>query len=312
MNKYLYFGLLATILMGYPTPFHARFTTIFAHGVLGNQYNVLWYAPPGNPLGWHVIETPYHSFNFPDVAPGKKDRPILSNLNIGQAADIRILNENVQYIITTRCTEPNDGIILAGYSRGAITILNYLAILSMKPPFSATDYYFYSILNLTTTERTSILRCIKAVILEAPTDTPEGFQLGMENLLSSSKDYASWLASWVPGKHFLFQKLSSYDPQGIHPAMVVQYIDKNIPLLFVHSEVDEVNNIKRSENLINILKNSGHTKVYFLPLKDGKHVKYNLGKDKDGYMMGVHAFYAKLGLPHDTTIAAKGLERLKS
>ena len=285
----------------------AHLTTIFAHGVLGNEYNVLWYAPPVNPevnsVSWHIIETPYYSFNFPDVPPGKKDMPILSNINIGQDLDIQTLASNVEKVIATRCTNPDDGIILIGYSRGAITIFNFLAILSVP----ATDP-FYTILSLTTQQRQHILGCIKAVILEAPVETPQEFTKAMHNLLGSY--YGRWTHYFSYVIPTIFHRFSSYNPQGIHPIDVINDISTKIPMLFVHATTDEINPISSSENLYNELKKTGHD-VYFLKLNAGKHGKYNLGQDAYGYMAGVHAFYDILGLPHDQQWVEEGMKRLQ-
>jgi pimeloyl-ACP methyl ester carboxylesterase len=300
--------LLLCILTPFCQQLSARepqLTTIFAHGVMGNKYNVLWYAPPGTPSGWHIIETPYHAFDFPDVPNSRKGVPIISNLNIGQDLDIKTLTENVQKIIATRCTEPEDGIILFGYSRGAITIFNFLSLLSMQP-----NNLYYTIISLTPAERAHIRHCIKAVILEAPINNPQEFAESMHKLLSTSTSWALWAASWVPGKHRLFQSLSSYDPLGIHPISVYQDVDKNIPILFVHSKNDEINAIEGSRYLFDRLKSTNH-KVYFLKLNDGKHVKYNIGKSAEEYQTGVHAFYKHLGLPHDEKLATAGMNHLE-
>lgn len=286
---------------------------LFAHGLWGSGKQATWYAPTKD-SNWYIMNCPYYTFNFPDVQTKNgevvKGKAIREKVNIGQDIDIAKFLEEYKKVENQN---PNKKIVLVGQSRGAMTIINALAT-------NPEDF-----------------KNVKAIILESPGDDPFNvvknyFSWGqskdetplidvdpvlspiVSKIFSYISQFASYsfsnIAAWLILKYYY----PAYDPDGIKPIDVVDKIDKNIPILIIHSEEDEMTPMSSPENLYKKLKDSNH-KVEFLKLKNGLHGKYNCPqKPKENkeclesaqeYMAATNLFYMINGIPFDPEIVKK-------
>ncbi len=164
-----------------------------------------------------------------------------------------------------------DKVVLVGSQRGAATAINFAA----NEP-----------------ER------LAALILESPFDSIE----------NAFYDYWGWLSFYKNYKNKINHP--AYNGSAIKPINIVDNINQDIPILFVHSKVDSEFPVQCSQRLYAKLKNKNHKHIYFLELKTGKHMEYHLSKDASRYQYVVHAFLAKYNLPHNKELAKKGKDLL--
>jgi len=168
-----------------------------------------------------------------------------------------------------------NGIVLVGISRGSATILNYAAVNKDTP--------------------------IKAIIAEASFDTLKSV---VKHLLKR------FHVSWVPFSRKIGMKIAdnqfqNLNVRGLFPIDIVANIDKNIPILLVHSRKDAVVPLASSRVLYIRLRTSGHKHVYLLELPLGNHGKLMQSGSNKLYQNVVHAFYKKHKLPHNKDCADK-------
>lgn len=241
---------------------------IFCHGLGGNQRQAYYYARDNSVLG-----TPLALFNFPDV---KNDSSAIhtQKVNLGQELDIATLN----YVYQEAAEQfPAIPCILAGVSRGAATILNFLA--------------------------TNSDPSIAAAIVESPFDTLHTVLAHQIELLK---------LQWIPGFHNACMAFARFwwfplvDMKGIFPLQSVKNISTNLPILFIHSAEDELIPTQCSRNLFHELVSRGNTNVYYLELTAGKHANVINGPQGHIYKQVVHAFYKKYNLPHSSELALLG------
>jgi dienelactone hydrolase len=190
----------------------------------------------------------------------------ITKVYFGQEYDIQTLSKTYAEHIKKY---PTGDVVLHGFSRGAATVLNFLA----------TSYK-----GLPTKDQR-----VRACILEACYD----------KLPASPSMVPQWLFEWIfPG----------YKPQGIWPKDVVENFPKNIPVLLVTSKKDVRVPATCSWQLYDALRNADHTYVHILELENSAHPGYTYenAADREKYETTVHAFYKKYGLPHDPELAEKG------
>lgn len=265
-------------------PFGTKPTTfLFAHGLQGRSTNAEWYAPSLD-RDWHIIECPYYTFNFPDVAEGK-GKLIYEKVNIGQDLDIQALTDAYKDILqSSQLGDPQEGIVIVGDSRGAVTALNAAAKKNLPR--------------------------LRAIIAIGVADTPlnvlhhvlEGYHVSSDFVADTAYDLMSRF--WYTG----------HNPDGISPLHAAQYIDKELPILLVHAEDDEFTSINSSRIVYYELLLSGHNPdtLFLLVLPHGKHGKYNFSDPKSAHIfnVGVHAFKSWSGIPYNPELADEGEQYL--
>lgn len=250
---------------------------LFSHGLWGSEKQATWYVPleKSEKDDWYLITCPYFSFNFPDVKI--KNGKILKGevdkkyVNLGQTLDIK------KFIEEYKKLPKNKKVVLIGQSRGAITIINALATYPQE------------------------FKNVKAVILESPADDP----------LNVIKNYYTIL-KWTPD--FMLKRILSwyyplYDTNAPKPIDLVEKTDKNIPILIIHSNQDEMTPMENVKSLVEKFQKTGHNKVSFLTLEKGLHGKYNCPQkpkenkeclnDAKIYRGAVHLFYKMNGIPYE-------------
>ncbi len=242
---------------------------LFAHGI-GNTREQIRSYQQGNNGHWYIVGELSESFDFPEVENGRVNR---KKANLGQEDDIKAL-ESAHQRFCAPGAKANKAVII-GVTRGAAAALNYAA---QNP------------------------RGIKALVLEATFDTPETCMMYM---------LKRYHVSWVPGfkkaaRRFGRSRYQGYNKLGIKPIESVAKIDKNLPILFIHSKKDAFVPAESSRILYNKLKAQGHEHVYLLELESGNNDNYYQGADAFKYQATVHAFYAKYGIDHNAHYAALG------
>jgi hypothetical protein len=261
------------------TPFATRsmhdVIYIFAHGLGGNRNQAYSYQK-STIIGDTVV-----SFNFPDVHETSLYNS--KKVTLAQESDIQALKQayiqaRERYI---KKASSYKGMVLLGVSRGASAVLNFLA-----------------------TERTDH---IKAAIIECPFDAID--QIIYYQLKAYS---AHWVPLLKPGLHKLIQKavFPHYNPQGIQPIDLVDKIDKNIVLVFVHSPDDNFVWVNSSRALYWKAKKAG-LNVYLIELPTGAHARCLSGIEGRYYRAAIHALYKHLGLPHNPEYSTQGEPILK-
>ncbi len=242
---------------------------VFAHGLGANKSQA---CKLFNPLSKQsILCGPVGIFDFPDAKPSENVF-YKKYVNLGQSRDI----ERLSYACDRTLEQVSDcnGIVLLGISRGSATILNLAAINKDIP--------------------------IRAIIAEASFDTLKSV---VKHLLKR------FHVSWIPFSRKISTKIANnwfqdLNIKGLFPIDIVANIDKNIPILLVHSRKDSVVPIASSYVLYIALLASGHKHVYLLELPSGDHGKLMQSNNKL-YQNAVHAFYKKNNLPYNKACAAK-------
>lgn len=237
-----------------------RPAVLFSHGIADTYRQAFRY------YNLKIIKKPFYTFNFPDATLScmKVDRTLTV---FGQEDEINCLSSAYDQV---RILEPEKPVLLYGVSRGASTILNFIA--HRKP------------------------ENIKAIILESP--------------FASIDDVISYLASKNKVSLGIARKIFSYIfPRykwlGLKPLDIVDAIPKDTPILLICSTSDALVPSSTTIKLYNALLNAG-CHVYLAVLNVGSHAKLFLSDDWPLYKKAVHAFYKKSGLEHDTNLAHEG------
>lgn len=254
---------------------------LFAHGLgaTKDQATMFFANKPSTTKESHyesnkswLIQEPCFLFNFPD-AKGE-DLYDRKKVNLGQEEDIATLLTAYQAAVEMA---PNCPLVGVGISRGSSVLIN-----------AASD------MNL------------KALVLESPFDTITAV---IKHLLDRFK------VSWLPLSEKLAYKIcQTHFPQikidGICPLYMLEKIPADLPIIFIHSKKDKVVPINSSRRLYMKLRQLGHEHVYLVELASGNHGKLLIGPDSEFYLLTVHAFYKKYGLPHDPDYAQRGAHLL--
>lgn len=177
----------------------------------------------------NIITGPCHTFDFGDG---------LRTINLGQEKDCHLFASAYTQL---RTKHPTANIILVGLSRGAVTILNTLAL------HSEIDW-----------------SPVKAAILESP----------YADITAMAEQIASSYMFFVPFKKALMRKiinsLPSYNRDGIQPIDMIEKIQHRFPIFIGYSEADKTVPAAGTQLLIDTLKSAGHT-VTSWSSKTGKH-----------------------------------------
>ncbi|MDP3889274.1 MAG: hypothetical protein Q8Q25_01885 [bacterium] len=241
---------------------------LFSHGIADTQAQAHRYKQPG------IVAEPLTTFDYPD-ATTRFWRLNFWYTNFGQEKDIEALKHTygIQQEQMNLAHETNAPVVLFGLSRGASTILNFIA---QHNPSN-----------------------IQAIVLESPYDHVNSIAKHLAYQLHlSSFPHASNLIHYLMSLLFF-----GYNRNGIQPIDSVPKIqNRNIHILILCSKKDQWVPWKSSRNLFN----AGHTQVHFIALDHGKHAKILVGTDRDTYHSVVHAFYKKYGLSHHKDYAVCG------
>lgn len=196
----------------------------------------------------------------------------ISKINFGQELDVMNFKynyENHLLRLNDNYKNYNKNVILYGFSRGAATIFNFMAV---HKPLQ-----------------------VKALVCEGIFDSvPNILQLRFKNT------YKIMLK--------ILEKFTSFKTNSISPISSVNEIPLNLPILFISSYSDYIVSYKSTYNLYKTLRELGHNKVHILILKKPGHLNYvfHNTEDKNVYEQAVHAFYKKYKLPYIEELALKG------
>jgi hypothetical protein len=301
---------------------------IYAPGLIGSEILMGRYCPEytagtGEKVSWkvggHVIGKPHTGVNFPDanlkkptcftlnpltiltnnvrqdlfpiierffnekygitVVDNPKSTETVANYtpnfaaaNIGQKKDINVLRKKYKEHILKY---PNTNIILYGDSRGAATSFNFIALHKPEQVKAAVLEGIFD----------TVPHCVKHFLYDDK--SPEAEKC-LHNLLS--------LIAW------------KYNKNGINPHKCAEFINDDIPLLFVTSLKDGLVPPQGTIGLYKRLKERGHKKIHLLVLKKSLHPAYMIDdpEDRKIYEAAVHAFYKQYNLPHNSSKAALG------
>lgn len=249
---------------------------LFAHGLAANQTQAIKLFKPH--IQESILYGPTAIFDFPDAKKEENDYHA-KYVNLGQTRDIQCLvhacNRTRQKL--AKC----EGVVLVGVSRGSAAILNYAALYKNAP--------------------------IKAIIAEAPFDHLKSI---VNHLLK--RFHLSWMPfSEKIGMSLAAKRFPDLNINGLFPLNTVSNINKNIPILLVHSQKDAVIPITSVYMLYRALRASGHNHVYLFEIPSGDHGKLMFSRSALAYQNVVHAFYKKYDLPHHVQSAHKGERILK-
>jgi len=244
-------------------------TTLFAHG-LGGGSNHGEHCRYNHRSGKGFIEGALEVFDFEDSSahPRWKKKPSC----LAQEGDMRCL-QGAYHAIASE----GRPVILAGVSRGAATILNFMG-----------------------TAPAQDVRQVRALVLESPFDK-----------LKSILEYKFGFIGEMPGIEYAAKRiaLGGYNPNGIQPIQVVDKISKDIPILLICSKQDGLIPSSSTINLYRKIVESGHTRAHLLELERGPHANLPWGENGGIYRNVVHAFYRHYNLPYNREAALAGQEQ---
>ncbi len=270
-QTYLYLGFIAVFgLIKASDPTHAM---LFAHGLADTHLQADNWKPSkkddnkpcifnGSITCKDFLDATTHFWrvNFPWTS-------------LGQDNEIAVIRDAYEEI---KAKNKEQRIILGGLSRGASTMLNFLA--THKP------------------------ETVDAVVLESPFSSMRDVaQNIVESCFLKHVPYLKEISSQLVGLIFW-----QYSDAGIHPINVVQEIDKNIPIIIISKEDDHLVPTKITSLIVEKLRNHGHKKIHHLIMNEGQHGKYILGDEGKRMQNVVQAFYKYYDLPHNEEQAKKG------
>lgn len=277
---------------------------VAVHGMWGSKDLAdLCVYSPDNEVGFILPHTPLITFNFPDattdfaktarmhylekkhlthtlttaaITPEDWERVRVASL--AQEEDIRHLETH----ILSKQAQDYPNLILAGVSRGAATIINYMG--SKLPPAN-----------------------IKALILDAPFDAI--YEVLHARLKLKNLHMVPLLTTMLNFYGTYYFK--NYSTAGIRPIDVVDCIP-NIPILMICSLQDTVVPPANTMRLYKKLLESGRTNVHLFitPYGDHGRIMYNAQHPEVGitYRNVVHAFLHRYNLEHESSWAHAGHE----
>ncbi len=229
------------------------YVNIYAHGLTTNATASTRYK--------HYVGGEFVAQDGPEWHHGHADQAGTLQSCLGQLGDILVVADQLKPYRNS-----DKKIILSGASKGAATIINTVGFLAAYEP--------------------SLLRGLAAVIVDSPFDTigrvavslasSVGYSLGgqtwatIAEMLASNR-YAQWLVPPLTKRGFC-----NYDPEDIVPLTSVQelwrYVDKNVVVVFVHSQEDAIISVDASRTLYIELKKQGFNNLYFIETEQGEHV----------------------------------------
>lgn len=225
--------------------------TLFAHGLGGEGTNCYYYKDADVFHDDVNIEKPQFKrnlmhFNFQDTwYEGNKPSCL------AQDADINALKD--WYDASVR---ENHKVILYGLSRGAATVLNFLAI--HKP------------------------KNVACAVLESPFDDLE--TIVQDQLKSFGIGYIPGLgtlaSACITPIVTLYPRLLNHTVFGVYPKDVVHEIPHDIPLMFISSKQDSLIPQSSTQNIVDIIKKSGHPQYHNIICNVGGHAGVTLSNNQ--------------------------------
>jgi len=257
-------------------------TYLFAHGLADTHKQAYRYAKTAREGGniynneRYIMDGDIVTFDFPDATEGIL-RVNRKETSLAQENEIECLAKEYTKILEMNHLQNKTDLVLVGLSRGASTIINFMATYNNPSE-------------------------VKALVLEAPFDTAQ----------SISEHIAQHLhIKWIPGIKKLGNRLmsfifSKYRENGIQAINMVNKIRPNMPILIICSTQDTLVPADSSIRLYKALRESGHECTHLLVVNSGKHSKMLWDKEGATYQNVVHAFYKKYSLPHNEVYAQQG------
>jgi pimeloyl-ACP methyl ester carboxylesterase len=251
----------------------------FAHGIADSGAQAYHYTRTHSVDGKNVdndrwiIDDNVITFNFPDAHGWLATifRINFRQTDLAQETEIAALSDAYNKAITEN---PFHDFILIGMSRGASTIINFLAL--KNPPK------------------------VRALILESPFDS----------IPAIIKDLYAEPWQRKVARNFVSTAFPLHNLKGLQPIDVVGKLPIALPMLIICSEQDTRVPCASSLRLAQKLVKTGHTQIFVVQLPRGYHSKLLSGPDGHIYQKAVHAFYTLFNLPHDTALALEGAEYL--
>ena len=203
----------------------------------------------------------------------KFNRPVnRSKMYLGGLKDVQVFCDEIKHI------NEQDNIIVLGCSRGGATTVSAFGIYNFKN--------------------------ISAVILDGcPADMlltadPMLAQIGLGSLFKSS------IFSIV---------FPSFCQDYITPLQSIKkIINKNLPILLIHSQDDYIVSYIHSLKLYKEFIQQGFNNVYIVLTKKGRHAfLLQSPESKDLYLRAVHSFYKKYNLPYNAKFAVENMDLYK-
>ncbi len=266
------------------------YINIFAHGLTGNANNL---KPYKEFLGG--IITGKNGPEWDERLYGKYAGPLQSSL--AQEKDIAVVADQMALY-------PHARLILSGVSKGAATMINTVGWLAKHNPI--------------------LLRNLQAVVVESPFDCMENVAANMvhtvvekfasEHLSTSVETTVDSYCVRPLVKYIEKIRFRNFDPEGITPIKAVrelwQGVDKELVVVFVHSQEDTVISVNASRMLYIALKEQGFKNLYFLETEKGAHANVFWGADKENVLEQLCYIYLHHNLPLPYELSADYAEQL--
>lgn len=236
----------------------------------------------------YTIAAPTRAFNYPD-ATQRFWRVNFWRTNLAQDADVLTLKRALEQL---KKQSPRTEVILYGVSRGASTIVNFMAEYNTEIDSALEKCGM----------RASTLPRIKAVVLESPFDDIASVARHLAqrvyiDTLPYGARYGQQAVQSIIGTIFI-----NYNKNGLTPIKSASLMPKDIPTLIICSEQDQLVPCWSSQALYQALQESGHKNVHILKLKKGLHAQLLSGPEGEDYQQTVHAFYKQCGLPYNKNL----------
>lgn len=219
---------------------------LFAHGVGMSPNTNAKQAKPY--LDNNIITGPCYSFNFGDS---------IRSMNLGQENDCAIFISAYKQLVALH---PTARIILVGISRGAVTILNSIAL---HPKIDWSP--------------------VQAALLESP----------YAHVTTIAEQIARSYMFFIPFHKTLMRKLMnllpSYNVDGIQPITTIQKMKTHFPIFIAYSEIDKTVPASSTQQLIEKLESLNQA-VTTWSSKTGKHSKL---ATNNAFASAAHAFIEK-------------------
>jgi len=210
--------------------------------------------------------------------------------SLGQDADVKTLHQ------TCKNYEEVDAV---GVSCGASTLFNYLASAQPENIKSAVIEAAFKSPN-------SVFEALQSGgLIRVQPGTPE-FRTMLRAAISLTKSSTS-----SERQDIILSYFPNFDKNGILPINVADKMPKEIPILLVCSNQDDITKSSNSIDLFNKTRSTGHNKVYLLNLQHGEHAGILDSQDGPTYRNVVHAFYRHHNRPFNKTWADAGQERFE-
>lgn len=231
--------------------------TVYSHGLMCNK----WIG------GLHhndsLIRFPYAFIQGPMVSFHYRDWLAPLSTCVAQEDDLEQLHSVCQQ---------HSNIILAGCSRGAGAIVNYLGM--YKP------------------------NNVIGAVIESPFDhTRNVINYLAQQLHIQKRSIIDAISTNVAPNH---------KQDGIQPIDYIAEISHEIPLFFICTTKDRIIPVESSIKLYKESRKAGHPRVHLLITEHGAHG--GIAMSSDGAMMRntIHAFYKEYGLPYNAEWAQAG------